>query len=169
MQSRAPERTIMNTIKKICETCKKEFDAPLTEHNRGHARFCSLSCAYNRVFPIKEPNVTCAYCGKYFYKNKSKQKSSKSGLFFCCRKCKDNAQKMGGIREIMPPHYGSSLKAYRTKALRHMGQKCNRCGYAKNIHALIVHHKNRDRTNNDLSNLEILCANCHFIEHFSKN
>ena len=30
---------------------------------------------------------------------------------------------------------------------------------------LIVHHKDRDRNNSDISNLEILCANCHMKEH----
>jgi 5-methylcytosine-specific restriction endonuclease McrA len=42
------------------------------------------------------------------------------------------------------------------------GAKCNRCGSKK---YLLVHHKDRDRENNDDSNLEVLCKACHQKEH----
>lgn len=42
---------------------------------------------------------------------------------------------------------------------------CNRCGYNKEPKILGVHHKDRDRNNNDLINLEVLCPNCHSLEH----
>ena len=97
----------------------------------------------------------------------SKMKISKSGLFFCKREHKDASQRIGGVKEIMPPHYGKGNKLYtcRKKLLKKHG-KCNRCGYDENIAAIIVHHKDRDRTNNTKENLEILCANCHYIEHY---
>ena len=50
---------------------------------------------------------------------------------------------------------------------------CLRCDITEKQHlrkfgeGLHVHHIDRDRENNDLSNLEILCANCHAIEHWS--
>src|SRR3970282_53385 len=40
--------------------------------------------------------------------------------------------------------------------------KCERCGLDE---PLVVHHRNRDRTNNSPENIEILCANCHYKEH----
>ena len=39
---------------------------------------------------------------------------------------------------------------------------CERCGIAK---PLVVHHRDRNHGNNDQSNLEILCPNCHYLEH----
>ena len=42
---------------------------------------------------------------------------------------------------------------------------CDRCGYSKKPEILGVHHKDRDRKNNELSNLEISCPNCHSEEH----
>lgn len=40
---------------------------------------------------------------------------------------------------------------------------CDRCPEVKN---LVVHHKDRDHSNNaDLSNLETLCRTCHRLEH----
>ena len=84
-----------------CQVCNTEF---IGRANRPR-KFCSPKCS--QYVAEKEPNTKCANCDKDFYKSKSKQHNSKSGLFFCCRKCKDTAQRLGGIKEIMPPHYGT--------------------------------------------------------------
>lgn len=42
---------------------------------------------------------------------------------------------------------------------------CNRCGYDEHPRILGVHHIDRNKKNNDLSNLEVLCPNCHSLEH----
>ena len=42
---------------------------------------------------------------------------------------------------------------------------CEICGFADDQDALVVHHKDMDRTNNDISNLAIICANCHMVLH----
>ena len=163
----------MKTIEKICKHCDKPFHAPLTEHNRGRAKFCSLSCSSKyhgqKVSASKIPNVTCSYCGKKFYKKKSQMKNSKSGLFFCCREHKDFAQRIGGITEIMPPHYNTGSSNYRKKALKTFINKCNRCGYNKYLTLLQVHHIDRNRTNSNTNNLEILCPTCHYEEHYENN
>jgi 5-methylcytosine-specific restriction endonuclease McrA len=44
---------------------------------------------------------------------------------------------------------------------------CERCSYGKQ-EILQIHHKNRNRTDNSLENLEILCPNCHYEEHIFK-
>lgn len=44
------------------------------------------------------------------------------------------------------------------------GRKCERCGNEEWLGQPInleIHHKNGDRSDNELSNLEILCPNCH--------
>lgn len=43
-------------------------------------------------------------------------------------------------------------------------KSCCRCGY-ENAEALEVHHKDRNRSNNEIDNLEVLCCNCHRLEH----
>jgi len=160
----------MKTLTKNCLNCNKEFEASIYEHRRGNAKFCSISCSsmFYQENNRHKPNVVCAFCGKQFYKNESGQRKSKSGLFFCSRVCKDKAQRIGGIKEIQPPHYGDHSCSYRDFALRNFEHKCMRCNYDSHIAALIVHHKDRDRSNNKLDNLEILCANCHAIEHWDK-
>lgn len=43
---------------------------------------------------------------------------------------------------------------------------CERCGFvAIKMAQMDVHHKDRDRSNNHVSNLISLCANCHRLEH----
>lgn len=149
-----------------CRYCKNPFDAPIKELNRGNARFCSISCARkNRPAKKQEPNFTCAQCGQEFYRPTSSQKNSRSGLFFCSRSCKDRAQRLDGIKDVQPSHYKDGSRSYRVRAIRSFGAICNRCGYAKIESVLEVHHKDRNRSNNELSNLEVLCPTCHTEEH----
>ena len=49
------------------------------------------------------------------------------------------------------------IKAYRKRHLH-----CERCFQE---YSLLVHHKDRNRQNNEDSNLEVLCMSCHAIEH----
>lgn len=44
--------------------------------------------------------------------------------------------------------------------------KCARCGFDEPREILAVHHRDHNRRNNAPENLEILCPNCHAIEHF---
>ena len=157
----------MKTEPRLCHTCQTIFMAQSREVKRGNAKYCSLSCLSSR--PRKnEPNVSCAFCELPFYVTSTRLKNSKSGLFFCCRAHKDKAQRIGGIKAIMPKHYGTGQNRirFRTLALQEHGEFCNRCGYATSLAALEIHHKDRDRSNNTLGNLEVLCANCHSIEHY---
>lgn len=43
--------------------------------------------------------------------------------------------------------------------------KCVRCGYSEHPEILGVHHIDEDRNNNTLSNLAVLCPNCHSLAH----
>lgn len=57
------------------------------------------------------------------------------------------------------------LRALKLRLLIIKGNKCERCQYSRR-EILQVHHKDRNRNNSDLSNLELICPNCHFEEHF---
>jgi hypothetical protein len=165
----------MATTKIDCLNCGQETYVENKEIKRGFGKFCSRKCygefKTNNVKP-PEPNVKCAYCDKMFYLCKTKRDASKSGFYFCCREHKDAAQRVGGIKEIMPPHYGTGRAdhTYRRKVFSTLGKPkvCERCGYDKHEAAIIVHHKDRNRMNDADSNLEILCANCHAIEHWKE-
>lgn len=43
---------------------------------------------------------------------------------------------------------------------------CERCKWKQPLgESLARHHKDRNRLNNDISNLEVLCHSCHSLEH----
>jgi 5-methylcytosine-specific restriction endonuclease McrA len=46
--------------------------------------------------------------------------------------------------------------------------ECVRCGYNQQPAILVLHHEDRNRENNQLSNLEVLCPNCHALEHLTE-
>lgn len=83
----------------------------------------------------------------------------------CSRSCSNKHRE--GIRYKMGrPHdkvvYQQGLKF---RLLEQRGDKCERCSFPK-TEILVVHHKDRDRTHNDLDNLELICPNCHHEEHY---
>ncbi len=146
-----------------CDNCGTNHSKP--KKNLKTKNFCSPKC-YNKSL-CSQITVTCALCDKEHTKKKSQLHNSKSGLYFCSRVCKDKGQSIeGGIKEIQPPHYNTGEFTYREKAFSSYPHKCNRCNYNELIDILEVHHKDCDRTNNNLENLEILCPNCHLKDHF---
>jgi HNH endonuclease len=151
-------------IIKLCLRCRGRFTTELRYIKRGHGKYCSRRCSA-RSQPKKhhKPNFTCALCTNRFYRRPSRLKHTKSGLLFCSRSCKDTAQKIGGIKDIQPPHYnnGNSEHGYRRKTLRHRKHICAACGYRRSVKVLTAHHIDWDRDNNSIDNLCLLCPTCH--------
>jgi predicted nucleic acid-binding Zn ribbon protein len=52
------------------------------------------------------------------------------------------------------------------RAMRALPNICNRCSSTSN---LVAHHVDHDRTNNDISNFEILCSRCHRKHHETRD
>lgn len=133
-----------------------------TWSNRELTTFCSRECSDVYRANLKRTLITCAYCGKSSSKRNSALSNSKSGLYFCDRKCKDLGQQYEfGLKEIWPDHYGTREHVYRDLVDI---VECVSCGN-NNTWQLQVHHIDGDRQNNVLSNLEVVCANCHCNRH----
>ncbi len=157
-------------ITRLCNYCKKEYNAEPRYLNRNQGIYCSRKCAGYAKYPLDkkfpDPNQTCAWCKITFYRRPSSA-PSKSGLYFCCRQHKDEAQRLGGLDAIMPSHYGEGkFLDYRTIARQAYEEICNRCGWADEPAILVVHHRDHNRENNFVENLEILCPNCHYLHHY---
>ena len=83
----------------------------------------------------------------------------------CSRKCA-NINREGIKYKIgRPKDKAKTIQSLKIRLLADRGYKCERCGYQK-IEILQVHHKDRDTKNNNLENLELVCPNCHYEEHF---
>lgn len=158
----------METILRNCLNCNKEFNAPAREVKRGNGKFCNIKCSgayHGKMRPELKPNTECAWCQVPLYRSVYKAAQSKSGLHFCSDEHKNLAQSIDGLKEMHLQNYGTGRNAYRDIAFKILKKPkiCERCGFDKEA-AITVHHKDWNHKNNDPSNLEVLCANCHAIE-----
>ena len=152
-----------------------EFECDFCHHPHSKQKrflsiinFCSHKCSGEYKKSIHSKEYSCSFCSKRLLRNPSKQKNSKSGLFFCSKHCRNEAQKIkNGMIEIWPIHYGTSDggNSYRQWALETYPNKCNNCNYDKYPKLLQVHHIDENRKNNDIKNLELLCPTCHLEKH----
>ena len=129
------------------------------------------------------------YDRKWYLKNKERIK--KLNREYYKKNRKELIKKAAEYKKRNKDKYKKYAKKYREKnkgkvwewqkmrtqtILNKLGRKCKRCGFDNYI-ALQVHHKDgskerkRDwlKKNFDLSKIEILCANCHTIEHYENN
>lgn len=60
-----------------------------------------------------------------------------------------------------------SYQSLKKRLLETRGEQCERCTFPV-YQILQVHHVDRNRNNNNLKNLELLCPNCHASEHYLK-
>ncbi len=149
-----------------CLFCHVEFWSP----KHAHKKYCSPFCAYEAN--KKRVALVCSFCGSTIEKVINKLKNSKSGFLFCNRKCKEQAQRIGGISALHPPHYKNGVANYKLRAIREQGNKCILCGnegiwQGKEL-ILDVHHIDGNRKNGAMSNLMVLCCNCHRQEEMKK-
>ena len=66
----------------------------------------------------------------------------------------------------------SKVGHFKKHLIKQKGHKCENCGlteWQKQSIVLEVHHEDGDRTNNDFSNLKLLCCNCHALTHNWRN
>ncbi len=132
--------------------------------------FCSKPCAAALKSKSCRIDKECSFCKNKFSKKLSSLQNSKSGLFFCSRKCKDEGQKLiNNIKAVWPDHYGigDGISGYRKLALDFYGKKCTVCGFDEVKGILQVHHRDMNRLNNYVENLQVLCPNCHMTIHFT--
>lgn len=117
--------------------------------------FCSMVC-YGKSCRKESP---CRVCKKPILASLNKRT--------CSRACA-NVQRTGiryDGRQLR--NNVVSQQATKRRLIAARGRRCERCGYSK-TEILNVHHKDRNRKNNDLSNLELICPNCHSEEHYLK-
>ena len=124
---------------KRCVYCNKQF----ISYKKKKRKFCSISCAnkYDYSIGIK----------KGFQKLHKTFDGSEKGWFTTERVSKEKNV-----------NWVDGHKMYRTWALKYYGEICAECGSLNNLE---VHHKDVDRTNNKLNNLQVLCRTCHRARH----
>lgn len=108
-----------------------------------------------------DPERSCQWCGEALTRERfSTGRLEDRGRFlkrmFCDTVCQAAAQ-------VDP--VTTNKQTMLSRSAKHRKAACERCGATERLH---VHHRDRDRTNNDPTNLETLCVLCHNRHHFLK-
>lgn len=118
--------------------------------------YCSLQCSgkHQRV------NKNCKICGSSYFGNKAT----------CSRSCANKAR--AGISYTRENRFNNAYRGsvLKEKVAELRGGVCERC-QENNYAILQIHHKvERYRGGtDDVSNLELLCPNCHAAHHLGKS
>jgi hypothetical protein len=137
-----------------CLICGKKIYRRPAEIEKSTGRvFCSISC-YGKSC---RKEIPCLVCGKLILAGFNKKT--------CSRICANKHRKGIKYKLNRPKDKVKTQRLIKTRLLQIKGNKCERCGFDK-YQILQVHHKDKNRNNNNLDNLEIICPNCHFEEHY---
>lgn len=149
----------------ICKRCGKEIEVDTRKYNNYIKRGYNFYCEDCRPIRTHIEHI-CAKCGKYFTRGAAAKKS-KYGLYFCSKSCANSySNSHYRCKENNPNWIDGSCKgsSYIKIAFRKYKHKCAICGLEEEC-CLQVHHIDKDRSNADVNNLIILCANCHSRVH----
>jgi len=149
-----------------CQRCGKKFRVREARLVVGWGKFCSNTCQY--IAAIKRVDVCCSVCNKPIKRTPSKIEHSKSKKYFCSKSCQTiwRNQYYSGAKHLL--WKGGFHVKYRKILLS--TAKTETCLYCatKDRRVLVVHHVDKDRSNNKISNLEWLCHNCHYRVHHTQ-
>ena len=153
-------------LKKRCAICGKDILVKESNARRGWGKYCSKQCQFKGQ--IRGEWVKCDYCGKKIWRTPKDFKRSKSGKFFCsvgCHCAWENENSRSG--ENAPNWIAGQTVSRRLLKRCGKPEKCARCGN-KDTRVLAVHHRDGNRRNNCVENLQWLCRNCHCIVHLNE-
>lgn len=132
-----------------CVECGVKFKHISSRANK--AKYCGRKCYYKAMLKKGKTQYYCAHCGVGFLGSLSHNRK------YCSIQCVNK-----GKKETFIASFTTVRKAMLRRGLI---TQCGRCGYATEPKILGVHHKDRNRKNNALDNLEVVCPNCHSLEH----
>lgn len=146
-----------------CKICDKKFYAKPCHIRRGWGKYCSKDCQY--VGQHNGKKVNCGICGKEIYRTTKELRKSKSKKYYCNKSCFAVWKNQNLLLGVKNPHWKNGVNAYRG-IMKRSGilAKCAICEN-NDRRVLVVHHKNRDRKDNKIENLQWLCRNCQHLFH----
>lgn len=147
----------------VCEVCGKEFSVNLCDHRIKEGKkikYCSKKCAGEGSKTGKI--VKCENCGKEFYTTRNR---------FCSVECAREHRRKNYIHKtFMENGYiceykrgyskNGTAKQHRLIIENHLGRRLSTDE--------VVHHKNGNKTDNRLENLEVMKNNEHISYHRKK-
>ena len=139
----------------------KECPKCLKQHNKNGV-YCTMSCANSRTWS-EEDKKKKSISGKNSDKVKTANANKPKEVYERITATKKKKHK----EMILNAEYGDlSFESLRFRVLYEQNGCCNNCGldeWLSNDIPLELEHKNGDNKNNNRSNLEMLCPNCHAL------
>ena len=143
---------------------KKNFKSYKSEKRK----FCSSSCAAivnNKNFIKREKRR------KSYHEKKEKKCLNCEKIItnkFCDSICQNNFRKKETYKKIESGDITLNYRHYKKYLIEKFGEKCMKCDWCE-IHQITgkvpieLEHCDGDSENNSLSNLKLLCPNCHSL------
>lgn len=150
-----------------CLICAREFYVKPSHQKRGWGKYCSVSCRAKSQFRGKF--VNCFICNLQIYRSPKDLRNSQSKKFFCSKTCQTiwrNTILFSGENSTNWKHGKSAYRRILQRTKKE--QICTLCK-TDDKRILIVHHKDKNRYNNNVENLIWLCHNCHYLIHHYSN
>lgn len=154
------QQGVFKTLEKSCELCGTSFFTDKWKFKTK--KYCSRACTWKaNQKNVPTTVVNCARCGGECVREARELK--RRSVFYCSRNCQSEA-----ITKEMPlTNTWAGVRTWFSRKNRM--SECSACGYDEHPKILVIHHKDRNRSNNNLSNLIVLCPNCHAVEHMQEN
>lgn len=181
------KKVINNNDVRFCKTCGK--DLPLG-HKSFCSNVCSTTFigqlsalkASNTVLPKEEDLLTyndikdlipyakeCPNCGKIF-RGRNAGRERKYCSVECCNEWlhKERLRKLNECKDHYTKGNGKPSNTIRRELFKKYNDSCQLCGWnTKNPFTnkvpLQIHHIDGNPMNNELTNLQLLCPNCHAL------
>lgn len=163
------QKQITHRVLCICLFCRKTFAVTFSAKAEGRGKFCSSKCFHSNsrksmpeidILSLWDQGLSCVQIATRLKLNRTALKRwlTEQGIYETRRKGKNH----GLFR-------GNCSRTVRADVFQRANHRCERCGYCEYLGILQIHHKDRNRRNNIADNLELLCPNCHEIDHLLQN
>jgi hypothetical protein len=137
-----------------CARCGRNFTVI---GSKKHRIYCSRDCSN----PPRPPTAErpCGWCGKMFTPRSHHEQRC------CSTSCSRNAFNADKRKANQNAGLFADYREAKSALLWNMAA-CQECGWKAEPAILELHHIDRNRRNNHLSNLKLLCPNCHTLGHY---
>lgn len=144
-----------------CPNCNISID-----YDKRHSNvFCSHSCAAiqnNKKFPKRKSNRHCLMCNKKLIGNQQKYCSNECRSIFRQEKTKTSIESGFKLNVL-------TIKKYLIEERTHQCESCKLTEWLGQIIPIEMDHIDGQSENNSLSNLRLICPNCHALTPTYKN